>query len=286
MASGALGWFEEKLYREVRQSFAVSKILHRAQSEHQDVVVFENPVYGRVLALDGVVQVTQKDEYVYHEMMSHVPILAHGKAKDVLIVGGGDGGILRETLRHRSVKTATLVEIDRSVVDMCRKWMPSVSAGAFDDKRADIVIADGAAFVAKTDKRFDVIIVDSTDPVGPGEVLFAERFYKACKRCLKPGGILVNQNGVPFLQPGEIPMTVRRRRKAFKVASFYMAAVPSYYGGLMALGWATDDAKASDVPLPTLKKRFAAARLKTHYYTPELHRASFALPAFVANLVP
>jgi len=287
MTQGAgLGWFEEKLYREVRQSFAVSKILHRAQSEHQDVVVFENPVYGRVLALDGVVQVTQKDEYVYHEMMSHVPILAHSKARDVLIVGGGDGGILREVLRHRSVKTATLVEIDRSVVDMCRKWMPSVSAGAFDDKRADIVIADGAAFVAKTDKRFDVIIVDSTDPVGPGEVLFAERFYKACKRCLKPGGILVNQNGVPFLQPGEIPMTVRRRRKTFKVASFYMAAVPSYYGGLMALGWATDDAKAADVPLAVLKKRFVAARLKTHYYTPELHRASFALPAFVANLVP
>jgi spermidine synthase len=282
----ALGWFEEKLYRDVRQSFAVSKILHRAQSEHQDVVVFENPVYGRVLALDGVVQVTQKDEYVYHEMMSHVPILAHGKAKDVLVVGGGDGGILREVLRHRSVKSATLVEIDRSVVDMCRKWMPSVSAGAFDDGRADIVIADGAAFVAKTDKRFDVIIVDSTDPIGPGEVLFAERFYKACKRCLKAGGILVNQNGVPFLQPGEIPMTARRRRKAFKVASFYMAAVPSYYGGLMALGWATDDAKAADVPLATLEKRFAAAHLKTHYYTPELHRASFALPAFVADLVP
>jgi spermidine synthase len=279
-------WFEEKLYPHVRQGFAISKILHRARSEHQDLIVFETPVYGRVLALDGVVQVTQQDEYVYHEMMSHVPILAHGRAKRVLIVGGGDGGILRETLRHKSVERATLVEIDRAVVDMCRKWMPSVGGKAFDDKRAQIVIADGAKYVAETADRFDVVIVDSTDPIGPGEVLFTEAFYKGCKRCLTPGGILVNQNGVPFLQPQEIPLTARRRRKAFGHASFYMAAVPSYYGGLMALGFASDNAKATAVPLATLKKRFAAAKLKTRYYTPELHGASFALPAFVAALVP
>jgi spermidine synthase len=278
-------WFDEKLYPDVRQSFAITTILHREKSEHQDLIVFETPVYGRVLALDGVIQVTQKDEYVYHEMMSHVPLLAHGRAREVLIVGGGDGGILREVLRHKSVSRATLVEIDASVVEMCRKWMPSVGGTAFDDKRADIVIADGAKFVAQTARRFDAIIVDSTDPIGPGEVLFTQAFYKACKRCLNPGGILVNQNGVPFLQPGEVPMTARRRRKSFKVASFYMAAVPSYYGGLMALGWATDDTKAANVPLATLKKRFAAARLKTRYYTPEIHRASFALPAFVADLL-
>jgi len=282
----AQAWFEEKLYPHVRQSFAVAKILHRAHSDHQDVVVFETPVYGRVLALDGVVQVTERDEYVYHEMMSHVPILAHGRARRVLVVGGGDGGILRETLRHKSVEQATLVEIDRSVVDMCRKWMPSVSDRAFDSKRARIVIADGAKFVAQTPERFDVVIVDSTDPIGPGEVLFTEAFYKGCKRCLNPGGILVNQNGVPFLQPQEIPLTARRRRKAFAHAGFYMAAVPSYYGGLMALGFASDNAKAAQVPLATLAKRFAAAKLKTRYYTPELHRASFALPAFVEALVP
>jgi spermidine synthase len=215
-------------------------------------------------------------------MMTHVPILAHGKAKRVLIVGGGDGGILRETLRHKSVEAVTMVEIDRAVVDMCLEWMPSIAGKSFADKRTNLVIADGAKFVAETDAKFDVVIVDSTDPQGPGEVLFTEAFYKACKRVLNKGGILVNQNGVPFLQGDEMTMTYRRRRKAFKRASFYVAAVPSYYGGFMALGWASDDAKAHLVPEATLAKRFAAAKLKTKYYTPAIHAGCFALPAFAA----
>ncbi|MBL8831036.1 MAG: polyamine aminopropyltransferase [Rhodospirillales bacterium] len=277
-------WFDERLYPHVRQGLSISKILFRERTAHQDLIVFENPTYGRVLALDGIVQVTQKDEYVYHEMMTHVPILAHGRARRVLIVGGGDGGILREVLRHKSVTHVTMVEIDRAVVDMCLKWMPSVAGKSFADRRTNLLIADGAKFVAETRERFDVIIVDSTDPIGPGEVLFTERFYRDCKRCLTAGGILVNQNGVPFLQPGEVPMTRKRRGKSFAAASFYMAAVPSYYGGLMALGWATDDRKATDVSLATLRRRFAAARIKTRYYSPEIHRGCFALPAFVAAL--
>lgn len=275
-------WFRESLYPAVAQSFAMGRVLFRDRSEHQDLVIFENAVYGRVLALDGVIQVTEKDEFVYHEMMTHVPILAHGKAKRVLIVGGGDGGILREVLRHKSVEAVTMVEIDRAVVDMCLRWMPSIAGKAFADKRTNLVIADGAKFVAETELRFDVVIVDSTDPQGPGEVLFTEAFYKACKRVLTKGGILVNQNGVPFLQGDELTMTYRRRRKAFKNASFYVAAVPSYYGGFMALGWATDDMKAHLVPHATLAKRYAAAKLKTKYYTPALHAGCFALPAFAA----
>ncbi|HND56010.1 MAG TPA: polyamine aminopropyltransferase, partial [Pirellulaceae bacterium] len=277
-------WFDERLYDDVRQGMSVERVLFRERTAHQDLIVFENRTYGRILALDGIVQVTERDEYVYHEMMSHVPILAHGLARRVLIVGGGDGGILREVLRHRSVEKVTMVEIDRAVVDMCLKWMPSVAGRAFRDRRTELVIDDGARFVAETKQRYDVIIVDSTDPIGPGEVLFTEKFYRDCKRCLTPGGILVNQNGVPFLQPGEIPMTRRRRGKSFKVASFYMAAIPSYYGGLMALGWATDDARKADVPLAVLRRRFAAARLKTLYYSPDIHRGCFALPAFVAEL--
>jgi spermidine synthase len=260
----------------------MDRVLFRERSEHQDLVIFENAIYGRVLALDGVVQVTEKDEFVYHEMMTHVPILAHGKAKRVLIVGGGDGGILREVLRHRSVEAVTMVEIDRAVVDMCLRWMPSIAGKSFTDKRANLVIADGAKFVAETDARFDVVIVDSTDPQGPGEVLFTEAFYKSCKRVLTKGGILVNQNGVPFLQGDELTMTYRRRRKSFERASFYVAAVPSYYGGFMALGWATDNAKAHLVPEATIAKRFAAAKLKTKYYSPAIHAGCFALPAFAA----
>jgi spermidine synthase len=278
-------WFAERLYPHVRQSFAITRVLHRERTEHQDLIIFETPAYGRVLALDSIVQVTERDEHVYHEMMAHVPILAHGRARRVLIVGGGDGGILREALRHRSVERATLVEIDRAVVDLCLAWLPTIPGRAFRDRRTELVIADGARFVAETDARYDVAIVDSTDPIGPGEALFTEKFYRDCRRVLAPGGILVNQNGVPFLQPDEVPMTLRRRRRAgFRDAGFYVAAVPSYYGGLMALGWASDDRRARDVGLATLRRRFAAARLRTKYYTPEIHRASFALPAFVRDL--
>lgn len=274
-------WFQEKLFPHVRQAFEVTKVLFRERTEHQDLVIFETPTYGRVLALDSIVQVTEKDEFVYHEMMTHVPILAHGRARRVLIIGGGDGGILREALRHRTVERATMVEIDRSVVDMCLEYMPSIPQKAFRDRRAHLVIADGARFVAETDERFDVIIVDSTDPMGPGEVLFTQAFYRDCHRCLTPGGVLVNQNGVPFMQADEVTMTYRRRRKAFKDVGFYVAAVPSYYGGFMTLGWASDAPKLRRVPAPTLARRFAAARLRTKYYTPEIHAAAFALPQFV-----
>jgi spermidine synthase len=274
------GWFQEKLYTDVRQTYLITQVFYREKTEHQDLIIFENPVYGRVLALDNIVQVTEKDEYVYHEMMTHVPILAHGKAKRVLIIGGGDGGILREALKHK-LERVTMVEIDRAVVDMCVKYMPSIPGKAFNDKRTNLVIDDGARFVAETADRFDVIIVDSTDPIGPGEVLFTEAFYRNCRRCLTPGGILVNQNGVPFMQGDEVTMTYRRRKRFFKDTGFYVAAIPSYYGGFMTLGWASANPKARAVPIATLRKRFQAARLKTKYYTPEIHAACFALPRFV-----
>jgi spermidine synthase len=275
-------WFQEKLFPHVRQTFEITNILFQERTEHQSLVIFETPTYGRVLALDDIIQVTEKDEFVYHEMMTHTPIIAHGKAKKVLIIGGGDGGILREALRHKSVEKVTMVEIDRGVVDMCLKYMPSIPQKAFNDKRTDLVIDDGAKFVATTKEKYDVVIVDSTDPMGPGEVLFTEQFYKDCRRCMTDKGILVNQNGVPFMQPDEITMTYRRRKKFFKDTSFYLAAVPSYYGGFMTLGWASNDKKARLVPLATLERRVKAAKLKaTKYYTPDIHRACFALPAFV-----
>lgn len=284
--SDALGpgdWFQEKLFPHVRQAFEITNVLFRQRTEHQDLVIFETPTYGRVLALDDIIQVTEKDEYVYHEMMTHVPLLAHGRAKDVLIIGGGDGGILRETLKHKGVRRVTMVEIDRGVVDMCLKYMPSIPQKAFDDRRTKLVIDDGARFVATTKDKFDVVIVDSTDPMGPGEVLFSEEFYRQCRRILAKGGVLVNQNGVPFMQADEVTMTYRRRRKSFKDVGFYVAAVPSYYGGFMTLGWACDDKKLRAVPIAALKRRFAAARLKTKYYTTAIHHAAFALPQFVQN---
>jgi spermidine synthase len=278
-------WFQETLFPHVRQTFEITRILFRERTEHQDLVIFETPTYGRVLALDNIIQVTEKDEFVYHEMMTHVPIVAHGRAKNVLIIGGGDGGILREALRHKGVKKVTMVEIDRGVVDMCLRYMPSIPQKAFDDKRTDLVIADGAKFVAETKDRYDVIIVDSTDPMGPGEVLFTEEFYRNCRRCLTSSGVLVNQNGVPFMQPDEVTMTYRRRKKSFRVSSFYVAAVPSYYGGFMTLGWASNDPKLHQTKLAIIAKRAKAAKLKTKYWTPEIHVGAFALPRFVQDHV-
>jgi len=277
--------FEELLHKGYAQSFEVTKVLFHEKTEHQDLVIFETPTFGRVMALDDIVQVTTRDEYVYHEMMTHVPLLARGDTADVLIIGGGDGGILREVLRHKTVQHATMVELDRSVVDLSVKHLPEISAGAFDDPRAELIITDGVKFVAETDQRFDVIIVDSTDPIGPGEVLFTESFYAACHRCLKNGGVLVTQNGVPFFQGDEVTNTYRRMGKSFADNGFYTAVVPTYIGGFMTLGWGTDDAALRDVDLEILHTRFADANIKTRYYTPDLHKAAFALPQFILDLM-
>ncbi len=246
--------------------------------------IIRNGRFGRVLTLDNVVQTTEADEFVYHEMMAHVPILAHGAARRVLIVGGGDGGMAREVLRHAAVGHVTMVEIDAGVVELCREHLPTLSAGAFDDPRLDLVIADAADFVAGTDRRFDVVISDSTDPVGPGEVLFGETFYGRVRDLLNPGGIFVTQNGVPFLQGGELAGTMRAFRALFRDASCYLASVPTYAGGPMAFGWGTDS-DARNVPLETLEARYGASGIETRYYAPSVHRAAFALPGYVEALV-
>jgi len=247
--------------------------------------VFRNPTFGRILTLDGVVQLTEADEFIYHEMLTHVPILAHGAARHVLIVGGGDGGMAREVLKHRGVERVTMVEIDAGVVEFSKEYLPTISAGAFDDPRLDLVIDDGAQFVRSTQDRHDVIIVDSTDPVGPGEVLFTDTFYGRAKRCLAEGGILVTQNGVPFLQGEELTNTMRGFRALFADPTCYLATVPTYAGGPMAFGWGTDGT-ARQVSVETLRERFVTADIETGYYTPEVHVAAFALPGYVAKLLP
>lgn len=279
-------WHQETLYPHWRQSFLVSEELYRHKGDLQDIALFSTPGFGRVLTLDGVTQVTTGDEFIYHEMLAHVPIYAHGAVESVCVVGGGDGGMLREILKHASVKKAVLVEIDGAVVEFCRKYLPSVSDGAFDDPRTEIVITDGLKFMAETDRRFDLIVVDSTDPIGPGECLFTEAFYADCARCLTSRGIVVNQNGVPFLQGEEVTSTYLRRRPHFADVGFYLAAVPTYVGGFMALGWASHGPDLRQVPATVLQQRFDAAPVKTRYYTPAVHQASFALPRYVQDLIP
>ena len=278
-------WYTELLHPELAQRLRIEAVVFHEKTENHEIMVFEHAQLGRVLTLDGVLQTTEADEFVYHEMIAHVPLLAHGAAKRVLIVGGGDGGSLRRCLMH-DVAKATVVEIDRTVVECCRRHLPSIGAGAFDDARTELVIADGHAFVADTIDRFDVIIVDSTDPNGPGEVLFSREFYARCRRCLAPGGVLVSQNGMPFLQGDELRDAAGRMSAVFAHAGFYIAAIPTYYGGYMAFGWATDGADLRHQPVEQIRERFAAAGLETRFYTPEIHVGAFNLPPFIADLAP
>lgn len=277
-------YYDETLYPEVRQSFRMDEILFEQGTGLQHLIIFKNSLMGKVMALDGVIQTTTGDEFVYHEMLSHVPILAHGAAKKVLIVGGGDGGILRCVLAHKSVEQATMVEIDRSVVDMSEKFLPEISNGAFQDPRTNLVIADGCAFIKETTASYDVIIIDSTDPTGPGAVLFTAEFYADCKARLNKGGIMVTQNGVPFFQPDELRNTAQRLGKLFQDASFFVAPVPSYYGGFMSFGWATDNPALRRQTAAEIAPRFAAAQISTRYYNPDIHAGCFALPQYIAAL--
>lgn len=275
--------YVEKLYDGYGQSYDIEEVLFEQQTESWHLIIFRNKMFGTVMALDGIIQTTERDEFVYHEMLTHVPLFAHGNAKRVLIIGGGDGGILREVCKHPEVEHVTQVEIDQAVIDMCKEYLPGHSAGAFDDARANIVIADGIEYVSSTDEKFDVIISDCTDPVGPGEVLFSSTFYEQSKRCLNPGGIFVAQNGVAFMQIDEVVTTRRRLSPYFSDQTFYGAAVPTYIGGLMTLAWGGDDAAQRQLPVEELRKRYDAAGFKTRYYNPEVHAGSFALPQFIQD---
>jgi spermidine synthase len=278
-------WLTETLYDDFRTSIKVDRVLFDSRTEHQHLVVAESARFGRMFTLDGVTQLTIADEFVYHEMLAHVPILAHGNARAIGIVGGGDGGLVEEVLKHPAVESVTIAELDAGVIDFARAYLPDLSRGAFDDPRVEIVLGDGADFVATTDRRFDVIVVDSTDPIGPGAALFTPAFYGNCKRALKPGGVLVTQNGVPFFQPAELESTMHIFGGLFADATCYLGVVPTYVGGFMAFGWGTDDLALRSIPLATLEERFAAANLETRYYTPELHGASFVLPRFIGDIV-
>lgn len=278
--------FTERLSDGYGQTLSIDERLYEQQTDHQHLIIFQNRFFGRVMALDGIVQTTERDEFIYHEMMVHVPMLAHGNATRVLIIGGGDGGILREVLKHPQLKEVVQVEIDQAVIDLCRTYLPHHSAGAFDDSRVEVKIADGVDYVCHADvEPFDVIISDCTDPIGPGEVLFSSEFYAGCKRLLRPKGVFVAQNGVVFMQPEELVNTAKRLSPYFADTGFYTVAVPTYVGGVMALAWGSDDLEAAKLDLQTLEQRYRASTLNCRYYTPSVHSAAFALPAYIQELL-
>ena len=282
-------WINETLYPDWGQRFRVRRELARVRSAFQDIVIFDSASHGRIMVLDGVIQITERDEFVYQEMLTHVPLLAHGAAANVLIIGAGDGGVLRRVLRHRAVQRAVMVEIDGEVIRLAKQHLPNIAGSAWHDARADVVVGDGIDYVQRApDASFDVIIVDSTDPIGVGEVLFTDAFYANCARVLTARGTVVNQCGVPFMQADELRETSARRAGFFPHVTAYVAAVPTYVGGFMTLGWAAKDQELVRASVAEIRARAEAAGIlgTTRYWTPEIHVGAFHLPPYIAEHLP
>jgi spermidine synthase len=282
-------WINETLYPDWGQRFLVTRELARVRSEFQDIAIFESSSHGRVMVLDGVIQITEADEFVYQEMLTHVPLLAHGEAANVLIIGAGDGGVLHRVLQHPTVRCAVMVEIDGEVIRLSKQLLPKIAGGAWTDARAQVIVGDGIDYVKRApDASFDVIIVDSTDPIGVGEVLFTDDFYHNCARILTARGLVVNQCGVPFMQADELRESSLRRRKFFPHVTAYVAAVPTYVGGFMTLGWSAKDAALAATELETIRARAERSGIlgTTNYWTPEIHTGAFNLPPYIARHLP
>jgi len=275
--------FVENLHGEdAFQGFTVDEILYASDSPHQHIEILQTRRFGRALVLDGIVQTTEIDEFMYHEMLVHVPMFACESPREVLIVGGGDGGSLREVLKH-DVERVDMIEIDEEVISSCTEHLPTVNlAGAvFDDPRATVIVEDAFAFLHREKRRYDVIICDSTDPIGAGEILFSKDFYALCAGALLPNGALSLQDGVVFLQPEEPRDTMRSLRQLGLMARCYLVAVPTYYGGPMTLGLATHSSTVFEPALEYLTRRFEQADISLRHYTPAHHLASYALPRWI-----
>jgi spermidine synthase len=280
-------WAEEvdPVHGDFRVQLRVEKVLFEQQTEHQHILLIENRTYGRVLLFDGIAQVAENDEFIYHEMLAHVPMLAHGAVRTALIIGGGDGGVLEEVFKHRDIERVDLVEIDDTVIALSKEHLRSVCGDSFEDPRLRLTIGDGVEFVAESEELYDLILVDSNDPTGETNILYGEPFYRHCAERLAPGGVLVTQNALPFFDRDWLRKPIARLRKIFTDVGCYQVAVPSFYGGFMAFGWASADASLRRVARDQLAARFSKAQIDTRYYTPDTHCAAFALPPYVSGML-
>ena len=277
-------WVAETLHPHLRCSLEASDVLCEQQTEYQSLIIFDNGHFGRTMVLDGVIQLTESDEFIYHEMMAHVPMMAHPDPRRILIIGGGDGGVTREVLRHRQVERVVQCEIDRMVVDACKEFLPSIAEGAFDDPRTELIIGDGITFVADCQEKFDVIIVDSTEPVGPATPLFGDSFFDNCNRILNEPGILIAQNGMPFMQPEHLSGTARRIKRIFADTACFLCNQPTYFGGPFAIVWASNDAELREKSEQKLEEQFAGRAPDMRYYNSATHKAAFVLPNYVQKI--
>ncbi len=280
----------ERLHQGYAQSMEITAVVADEQSRFQHIRIFDTVANGRVMTLDDIVQITSRDESAYADMLTHLPMLEHGKVERVMIVGGGDLSIADEALKHRNVKEVVLVDIDERVIELCRVHFGAINARAFKDKRMVIEAADAFEYLGRkaSKNRFDLIIADRPDPVGPGKALFGETFYDRIKGALRPGCYATFQTGVPFYQPWEITEALQELKRFFPKCGLYLTVVPTYIGGFMALSWATKGGKPLGTPAGIKKaaSAFKRIKLKCDYYNPQIHTAAFALPNWIARLVP
>lgn len=276
-------WFSENHTTNVKLSLRVNKQLYSHQSEYQRIDVFDTPEFGRVLALDGNIMLTERDEFIYDEMIVHVPMAVHPAVHKVLVIGAGDGGVVRELTRYKSVEQIDLVEMDKMVVETCRQYLPG-NACRLDDKRVHIFYEDGLKYIRRCENEYDLIIVDSNDPFGPSEGLFTREFYGNCCNALREDGIMVNQQGSPFYTEDANAMQRSHKRIAstFPICRVYQAHIPTYAAGYWLFGFASKKYH----PIDNLDaKRWNALHLRTRYYTTRLHVGAFYLPAFLEEML-
>ncbi|WP_035589181.1 polyamine aminopropyltransferase [Hippea jasoniae] len=275
-------WHTEKYTQNCGFTFKVKEVLHTEYSKLQRLDILETYDFGRVMLLDGLIMFTERDEFVYHEMITHLPLFAHSSPKSVLIIGGGDGGSAREVLKHSYLEKIVQVEIDEVVVKNSKKYTPFVGS-SFDDPRLNLIIGDGIEFVKNKENEFDVVIIDSTDPFGPAEGLFNKEFYANVYKILKDDGIVVAQAENAYYDPKWMMRSVNNMRKSFgKNVTIYQAAIPTYPSGMWAfsIGWKGKHPKESFD-----QKRFEKMDLNLKYYNPEIHKAAFVLPNFVEEIL-
>ena len=276
-------WFSENHTDDVKLSIRVDRQLYSVQSDYQRIDVFDSKEFGRVLTLDGYVMMTERDEFIFHEMLVHVPMAVHPNVRKVLIIGGGDGGVVRELSHYPEIESIDLVEIDPLLIEVCKKYLPNTSCG-MEDKRLNVHCTDALRFVRSRENEYDLIIVDSTDPFGPGEILFTKEFYGNCYKALTEDGIMIHHNESPFYME-EAAWCQRIHKRVcdiFEESAVYQAHLPTYPSGHWLFGFASKKYH----PLNDLaSEKWNMRGVHTRYYTTRLHKGAFALPAYVEELL-
>jgi len=276
-------WFSEYHSKDVKFSIRIEKQLYSGQSDFQRIDVFESKEFGKFFTLDGYIMITEKDEFIYHDMIVHVPMATNPKIENVLVIGAGDGGTVRELVRYDSVKRIDMVEIDKLVVDVCKKYFPNSTSG-LADPRVNLYFEDGLKFISDKENEYDLIIVDSTDPIGPGEGLFTSEFYGNCYKALRKNGILVNQHESPFYSEyaRQMQRAHKRIREFFPISKVYQVHIPTYASGHWLFGFAS---KTLDPVENFDAEKWNALGLETKYYNTDIHKGAFAIPNYVKELL-